>query len=176
MQFSDGNVQLLVREVVLLTTDRNLRVKALAQNVPVRELPDFIRWSGLLVWQSECRCAVCSIARSRATVASSTIVGNSPRALRSETATGTKTPTTIGKQITTIAAANVAAPPTTPTGTATDPQAASSTRSRRTRRHYNHHYHHHGRSAAAAKRKGAATAMATAAVQTTSTTQSKRTN
>lgn len=39
--------QLIVREVVLLTTDRNLRVKALAQNVPVRELPDFIKWSGL---------------------------------------------------------------------------------------------------------------------------------
>lgn len=49
MRRTDGATQLLVREVVLLTTDRNLRVKALAQNVPVRELPDFIRWSGLLV-------------------------------------------------------------------------------------------------------------------------------
>lgn len=41
--------QLLIREVVLLTTDRNLRVKALSQNVPVRELNDFIKWSGLAV-------------------------------------------------------------------------------------------------------------------------------
>lgn len=43
-----GDAQVIVREVVLLTTDRNLRVKALSQNVPVRELPDFIKWSGLL--------------------------------------------------------------------------------------------------------------------------------
>ncbi|KAJ6639859.1 Telomerase-binding protein EST1A [Pseudolycoriella hygida] len=32
-----NNVQYLLREVVLLTTDRNLRVKALAQNIPVRQ-------------------------------------------------------------------------------------------------------------------------------------------
>lgn len=36
-----------MREVVLLTTDRNLRVKALTNDIPVRELRDFIRWSGL---------------------------------------------------------------------------------------------------------------------------------
>lgn len=38
------NVQHLLREVVLLTTDRNLRVKALAQNIPVRQVPDFMEW------------------------------------------------------------------------------------------------------------------------------------
>nr|CAH7719815.1 unnamed protein product [Callosobruchus chinensis] len=37
----------LYREVVLLTEDRNLRVKAHARDVPVRELPDFMRWAGL---------------------------------------------------------------------------------------------------------------------------------
>ncbi|XP_049823827.1 uncharacterized protein LOC109600502 isoform X3 [Aethina tumida] len=38
----------LSREVVLLTDDRNLRVKAHARDVPVRELPDFVHWAGLL--------------------------------------------------------------------------------------------------------------------------------
>lgn len=42
-----GEIQHIVREVVLLTDDRNLRVKALLQNVPVRDIPDFIKWSGL---------------------------------------------------------------------------------------------------------------------------------
>ncbi|XP_048522651.1 uncharacterized protein LOC109539534 isoform X3 [Dendroctonus ponderosae] len=37
----------LFREVVLLTEDRNLRVKAHARDVPVRSLPDFMRWAGL---------------------------------------------------------------------------------------------------------------------------------
>lgn len=37
----------IYREVVLLTDDRNLRVKALARDVPVRELPDFLQWAGL---------------------------------------------------------------------------------------------------------------------------------
>ncbi|KAK2576206.1 hypothetical protein KPH14_008409 [Odynerus spinipes] len=37
----------LRREVVLLTEDRNLRVKALARDVPVREVPDFMQWAGL---------------------------------------------------------------------------------------------------------------------------------
>ncbi|XP_055644109.1 telomerase-binding protein EST1A isoform X2 [Toxorhynchites rutilus septentrionalis] len=40
-------VRYLIREVVLLTTDRNLRVKALSKDLPVRELPDFIKWAGL---------------------------------------------------------------------------------------------------------------------------------
>lgn len=43
---SDGT-RYIKREVVLLTTDRNLRVKALSRDVPVRELPDFMRWAGL---------------------------------------------------------------------------------------------------------------------------------
>ena len=43
---SDG-ARYIKREVVLLTTDRNLRVKALSRDVPVRELVDFIRWAGL---------------------------------------------------------------------------------------------------------------------------------
>lgn len=46
---TESSTQVLFREVVLLTTDRNLRVKALSQNVPVRELNDFIKWTGLAV-------------------------------------------------------------------------------------------------------------------------------
>ncbi|XP_034941646.1 uncharacterized protein Smg6 isoform X2 [Chelonus insularis] len=37
----------LRRDVVLLTEDRNLRIKALARDVPVREVPDFMQWAGL---------------------------------------------------------------------------------------------------------------------------------
>ncbi|XP_057381514.1 telomerase-binding protein EST1A-like isoform X2 [Daphnia carinata] len=40
----DG-VKRLRREVVLLTDDRNLRVKALSRDVPVRDLPAFLAWS-----------------------------------------------------------------------------------------------------------------------------------
>lgn len=36
-----------VREVVLLTDDRNLRVKALASELPTRDLPSFVQWAGL---------------------------------------------------------------------------------------------------------------------------------
>ncbi|KAJ9586161.1 hypothetical protein L9F63_020194, partial [Diploptera punctata] len=42
-----GEPRRLYREVVLLTEDRNLRVKALARHVPVREVPDFMQWAGL---------------------------------------------------------------------------------------------------------------------------------
>ncbi|XP_056140451.1 telomerase-binding protein EST1A isoform X2 [Lampris incognitus] len=35
----------LRREVVLLTDDRNLRVKALTRNVPVRDIPAFLSWA-----------------------------------------------------------------------------------------------------------------------------------
>lgn len=42
--FSDGTVR-LQREVVLLTDDRNLRVKALTRNVPVRDIPSFLSWA-----------------------------------------------------------------------------------------------------------------------------------
>ncbi|CAO1399696.1 unnamed protein product [Diamesa serratosioi] len=42
-----GEVRYVVREVVLLTTDRNLRVKALTNELPVRELHDFVKWAGL---------------------------------------------------------------------------------------------------------------------------------
>lgn len=41
---SDGTVR-LQREVVLLTDDRNLRVKALTRNVPVRDIPAFLSWA-----------------------------------------------------------------------------------------------------------------------------------
>ncbi|XP_023013335.2 uncharacterized protein isoform X1 [Leptinotarsa decemlineata] len=44
---TEGEPRHLEREVVLLTDDRNLRVKAYARDVPVRELPDFMRWAGL---------------------------------------------------------------------------------------------------------------------------------
>lgn len=41
---STANLQ---RKVVLLTNDRNLKLKAITQNIPVRELVDFIKWSGI---------------------------------------------------------------------------------------------------------------------------------
>nr|VZI20748.1 unnamed protein product [Spirometra erinaceieuropaei] len=37
----------LVREVVLLTSDRNLRLKALSLNIPARPLRSFVEWTGL---------------------------------------------------------------------------------------------------------------------------------
>ncbi|XP_030648686.1 telomerase-binding protein EST1A [Chanos chanos] len=40
----DGPIRLR-REVVLLTDDRNLRVKALTRNVPVRDIPAFLSWA-----------------------------------------------------------------------------------------------------------------------------------
>ncbi|KAG5886136.1 hypothetical protein JTB14_009235, partial [Gonioctena quinquepunctata] len=43
----EGEPRQLFREVVLLTDDRNLRVKAHARDVPVRDMPDFMRWAGL---------------------------------------------------------------------------------------------------------------------------------
>ncbi|XP_066253104.1 telomerase-binding protein EST1A isoform X2 [Euwallacea similis] len=43
----EGEPRHLFREVVLLTEDRNLRVKAHARDVPVRALPDFMRWASL---------------------------------------------------------------------------------------------------------------------------------
>ncbi|XP_057320552.1 telomerase-binding protein EST1A-like isoform X2 [Microplitis mediator] len=43
----EGQPRRLRRDVVLLTEDRNLRVKALARDVPVREVPDFMLWAGL---------------------------------------------------------------------------------------------------------------------------------
>ncbi|KAK6625110.1 hypothetical protein RUM43_005401 [Polyplax serrata] len=46
-QTKPGDPRHLVRKVVLLTEDRNLRVKALARDVPVREVPDFAQWAGL---------------------------------------------------------------------------------------------------------------------------------
>ncbi|KPI91498.1 Telomerase-binding protein EST1A [Papilio xuthus] len=41
------STQEMVREVVLLTDDRNLRVKALAADLPARDLPSFVAWAGL---------------------------------------------------------------------------------------------------------------------------------
>ena len=43
--FCPDGVRRLRREVVLLTDDRNLRVKALARDVPVRDLPTFMTWT-----------------------------------------------------------------------------------------------------------------------------------
>lgn len=42
--YTDGTVR-LQREVVLLTDDRNLRVKALTRNVPARDIPAFLSWA-----------------------------------------------------------------------------------------------------------------------------------
>ncbi|XP_067120587.1 telomerase-binding protein EST1A [Centruroides vittatus] len=41
-----GSVR-LKREAILLTEDRNLRVKALTHNVPVRDLPEFLKWANI---------------------------------------------------------------------------------------------------------------------------------
>merc|ERR1712071_325699 len=40
----DG-IRYLRRDVVLLTDDRNLRVKCLSRDVPVRDLPAFLTWT-----------------------------------------------------------------------------------------------------------------------------------
>ncbi len=37
----------VIREVVLLTSDRNLRLKALSLNIPARPLRPFVEWSCL---------------------------------------------------------------------------------------------------------------------------------
>lgn len=48
--FPDTPVRLL-REVVLLTDDRNLRLKAHTHNVPVKDIPAFMKWSSATwVW------------------------------------------------------------------------------------------------------------------------------
>lgn len=47
VEHSPDKPRRLYREVVLLTDDRALRVKALARDMPVRELPDFMKWAGL---------------------------------------------------------------------------------------------------------------------------------
>jgi len=44
---TEGQPRKIWRDVVLLTEDRNLRVKALARDVPVREVLDFLQWAGL---------------------------------------------------------------------------------------------------------------------------------
>lgn len=44
---SQSSVSNLQRKVVLLTNDRNLKLKAITQNIPVRELVDFIKWSSI---------------------------------------------------------------------------------------------------------------------------------
>ena len=35
----------MTREVVLLTDDRNLRLKAISLDVPTRTVPDFVAWA-----------------------------------------------------------------------------------------------------------------------------------
>ncbi|RWS15315.1 telomerase-binding protein EST1A-like protein [Dinothrombium tinctorium] len=42
-----GEIINIFRETVLLTEDRNLRVKALSQNVPVKSLPVFLQWANI---------------------------------------------------------------------------------------------------------------------------------
>ncbi|XP_039292112.1 telomerase-binding protein EST1A isoform X2 [Nilaparvata lugens] len=46
-QKEDGSRRVLC-EVVLLTEDRNLKLKALARDMPVSDMPNFIKWAGLL--------------------------------------------------------------------------------------------------------------------------------
>ncbi|KAM9333277.1 telomerase-binding protein EST1A isoform 2-T2 [Pholidichthys leucotaenia] len=45
MPYQRSGTVRLQREVVLLTDDRNLRVKALTRNVPVRDIPAFLNWA-----------------------------------------------------------------------------------------------------------------------------------
>jgi protein SMG6 len=40
-----GEVRQIFRDTVLLTEDRNLRVKCLARDVPVRTIVDFMKWA-----------------------------------------------------------------------------------------------------------------------------------
>ncbi|RWS23446.1 telomerase-binding protein EST1A-like protein [Leptotrombidium deliense] len=42
-----GEIINIFRETVLLTEDRNLRVKALSQHVPVKSLPVFLQWANI---------------------------------------------------------------------------------------------------------------------------------
>lgn len=42
--FKDGKC-FIQTELVLITTDRNLRVKALSRNLAVSELPEFLQWA-----------------------------------------------------------------------------------------------------------------------------------
>ena len=44
-RLSSTGGQHLTREVVLLTDDRNLRLKALSMDVPTRTVPDFVAWA-----------------------------------------------------------------------------------------------------------------------------------
>lgn len=46
-EIKEGGRRKLYRDVVLLTEDRNLVLKAMGRDMPVRSLPDFIRWAGL---------------------------------------------------------------------------------------------------------------------------------
>ena len=45
--FHSFSVMRLHREVVLLTDDRNLRLKAYMKHVPVKALPAFLRWANV---------------------------------------------------------------------------------------------------------------------------------
>uniref|UniRef100_A0A182QUX2 PIN domain-containing protein n=1 Tax=Anopheles farauti TaxID=69004 RepID=A0A182QUX2_9DIPT len=47
VQETRAGTRYVTLNVVLLTTDRNLRVKAISNDLPVRELADFIKWAGL---------------------------------------------------------------------------------------------------------------------------------
>uniref|UniRef100_A0A182N064 PINc domain-containing protein n=1 Tax=Anopheles dirus TaxID=7168 RepID=A0A182N064_9DIPT len=47
VQETRAGTRYVTLHVVLLTTDRNLRVKAISNDLPVRELADFIKWAGL---------------------------------------------------------------------------------------------------------------------------------
>uniref|UniRef100_A0A146MA06 Telomerase-binding protein EST1A n=3 Tax=Lygus hesperus TaxID=30085 RepID=A0A146MA06_LYGHE len=46
-EIKEGGRRKLYRDVVLLTEDRSLRLKAISKDMPVRALPDFIKWAGL---------------------------------------------------------------------------------------------------------------------------------
>jgi len=50
----DGAIR-LHREVVLITDDRNLRLKAQARNVPVKDLMKFLELAQVVLWKKSFR-------------------------------------------------------------------------------------------------------------------------
>ncbi|XP_024081331.1 telomerase-binding protein EST1A isoform X2 [Cimex lectularius] len=46
-EVTEGGKKKLYREVVLLTDDKSLRLKAISRDMPVRSLADFMKWAGL---------------------------------------------------------------------------------------------------------------------------------
>jgi len=46
------NLRVVKRDVVLLTDDRNLKLKAHMTDIPVNTIPDFVRWAFPAAWSA----------------------------------------------------------------------------------------------------------------------------